>query len=89
MLNGKDDLQLQVLSRATVEAAVLTSLALSCQVSQVSTFDRKHYFYADLPVSHSFLAFVKLFSTYELLNVVFFIIFDFRPDIRLRSRGIL
>ncbi len=30
-------------------AAVLTALALRCQPNLVSYFDRKHYFYADLP----------------------------------------
>lgn len=41
---------LQVLNRRCVEAGVLTALALSCRVNPVSVFDRKHYFYADLPV---------------------------------------
>ena len=34
-----------------MEAGIRTALALSCQVNEVSMFDRKHYFYADLPVS--------------------------------------
>ena len=33
-----------------MEAGVLTALALGCKVNPVSKFDRKHYFYADLPV---------------------------------------
>ncbi|XP_071787634.1 glutamyl-tRNA(Gln) amidotransferase subunit B, mitochondrial-like [Asterias amurensis] len=40
---------LPVLNRRCVEAGVLTSLALSCQINKRSLFDRKHYFYADLP----------------------------------------
>ena len=43
---------LQVLNRRCVEAGVLTALALSCTLNPVSLFDRKHYFYADLPVSN-------------------------------------
>ncbi|CAG7726265.1 unnamed protein product [Allacma fusca] len=43
---------LPVLNRKSVEAAVLTGLALSCRINPVSTFDRKHYFYADLPAGY-------------------------------------
>jgi len=37
------------LNRRCVEAAVRTALALGCRVHSTSEFDRKHYFYADLP----------------------------------------
>ncbi|XP_015108735.1 glutamyl-tRNA(Gln) amidotransferase subunit B, mitochondrial [Diachasma alloeum] len=40
---------LPVLNKKCVEAGVLTALALSSQLNEVSLFDRKHYFYADLP----------------------------------------
>ncbi|XP_068620208.1 glutamyl-tRNA(Gln) amidotransferase subunit B, mitochondrial [Battus philenor] len=43
---------LPVLNRKCVELGVLTALALSCKVNEVSTFDRKHYFYADLPAGY-------------------------------------
>ena len=43
---------LPVLNRRCVEAAVLTGLALDCEINQVSFFDRKHYFYADLPAGY-------------------------------------
>jgi len=33
-----------------VEAGVQTALALQCHINMESEFDRKHYFYADLPV---------------------------------------
>ncbi|GFG30311.1 hypothetical protein Cfor_02126 [Coptotermes formosanus] len=43
---------LPVLNRRCVEAGVLTALALSCTVNPVSVFDRKHYFYSDLPAGY-------------------------------------
>lgn len=38
-----------VLNRRCVEAGILTALALSCDLNEYSLFERKHYFYADLP----------------------------------------
>jgi len=43
---------LPVLNRKCVEAAIMTGLALSCQINLVSEFDRKHYFYADMPAGY-------------------------------------
>ncbi|XP_070199894.1 glutamyl-tRNA(Gln) amidotransferase subunit B, mitochondrial-like isoform X2 [Littorina saxatilis] len=43
---------LPVLNKDCVEAGVLTALALGCRINQVSKFDRKHYFYADLPAGY-------------------------------------
>lgn len=43
---------LPVLNRQCVQLGVLTALALSCKVNEVSMFDRKHYFYADLPAGY-------------------------------------
>ncbi|CAH2089568.1 unnamed protein product [Euphydryas editha] len=43
---------LPVLNKKCVELGVLTALALSCKVNEVSSFDRKHYFYADLPAGY-------------------------------------
>lgn len=40
----------QSLNEKCVEAAVLTALVLKCNLNTVSYFDRKHYFYADMPV---------------------------------------
>uniref|UniRef100_A0A8C8TDS0 Glutamyl-tRNA(Gln) amidotransferase subunit B, mitochondrial n=1 Tax=Peromyscus maniculatus bairdii TaxID=230844 RepID=A0A8C8TDS0_PERMB len=43
---------LPVLNRRCVEAAVMTGLALNCRINKRSLFDRKHYFYADLPAGY-------------------------------------
>ncbi|KAF5303968.1 hypothetical protein FQA39_LY01753 [Lamprigera yunnana] len=43
---------LPVLNKRCVEAAVTTALALNCRVNAISMFDRKHYFYSDLPAGY-------------------------------------
>jgi aspartyl-tRNA(Asn)/glutamyl-tRNA(Gln) amidotransferase subunit B len=40
---------LPVLNKRAVEHAIKTGLALNCQIASVTKFDRKNYFYADLP----------------------------------------
>ncbi|GFQ77350.1 glutamyl-tRNA(Gln) amidotransferase subunit B, mitochondrial [Trichonephila clavata] len=43
---------LPVLNKSCIEAAILTAFACNCTVNKVSTFDRKHYFYPDLPAGY-------------------------------------
>lgn len=43
---------LPVLNRKAVEYAVAAGLALGCSINRVSYFDRKNYFYPDLPKSY-------------------------------------
>lgn len=40
---------LPVLNQAAVDMAILAGIALNCQISEVTKFDRKQYFYPDLP----------------------------------------
>ena len=40
---------LPVLNKEAVEMSILTGLALDCEIPPRCKFDRKHYFYADLP----------------------------------------
>src|SRR6516165_3383471 len=40
---------LPVLNRGVVEAAIKTGIALNCTISDTTKFDRKNYFYPDLP----------------------------------------
>ncbi len=43
---------LPVLNKQVVEFAVLAGLGTNCQISMTSEFDRKHYFYPDLPKNY-------------------------------------
>ncbi|RUS85994.1 hypothetical protein EGW08_006264 [Elysia chlorotica] len=43
---------LPVLNQKCVQAAVRTAKALGCHINRVSKFDRKHYFYADMPAGY-------------------------------------
>src|SRR5262245_47257811 len=40
---------LPVINRAAVEAATMTGLAFGCEIPPANKFDRKNYFYPDLP----------------------------------------
>lgn len=40
------------LNRRCVESAILTGLALNCKINSLSYFERKHYFYPDMPLGY-------------------------------------
>ncbi|HLH23167.1 MAG TPA: Asp-tRNA(Asn)/Glu-tRNA(Gln) amidotransferase subunit GatB [Chloroflexota bacterium] len=40
---------LPVMNRVAVESMIMTALALNCEIPEASKFDRKNYFYPDLP----------------------------------------
>lgn len=43
---------LPVLNRQVVESAVMAGLGTACDIQEISEFDRKHYFYPDLPKNY-------------------------------------
>ena len=43
---------LPVANKAAIEMALKTSLALNMKINDISIFDRKHYFYQDLPLGY-------------------------------------
>jgi aspartyl-tRNA(Asn)/glutamyl-tRNA(Gln) amidotransferase subunit B len=47
---------LPVLNQKVLEYAVKAGLALNCQIAPYSKFDRKQYFYPDLPKNYQFLS---------------------------------
>ncbi|XP_034232499.1 glutamyl-tRNA(Gln) amidotransferase subunit B, mitochondrial [Thrips palmi] len=74
---------LPVLNRRCVEAGTLTALALSCDLNQVSTFDRKHYFYSDLPAGYQITQHRFPLAQNGLLN---FIVYKGGSDSRLYEK---
>ena len=42
----------QKINPRCVDLALRTAIALDCDISQRSSFDRKHYFYGDLPAGY-------------------------------------
>lgn len=43
---------LQTLNPTCVDLALRTAMALQCSIQRHSSFDRKHYFYSDLPLGY-------------------------------------
>ncbi|RWS08193.1 glutamyl-tRNA(Gln) amidotransferase subunit B-like protein, partial [Dinothrombium tinctorium] len=69
---------LPVLNRRCVEAALKTAFALNCTISESCTFDRKHYFYADLPSGYQITQHLNPIATNGHID---FIVFDeFKPS---------
>ncbi|XP_064482309.1 glutamyl-tRNA(Gln) amidotransferase subunit B, mitochondrial-like [Ornithodoros turicata] len=64
---------LPVLNKRCVEAAVLTALALNSTIHRVSCFDRKHYFYADMPAGYQITQQRRPLATGGYLNFPVFI----------------
>ncbi len=61
---------LPVLNREAVNMAVKAALALNCQINRFSYFDRKNYFYPDLPKGYQITQFYKLFAENGYLEII-------------------
>ena len=51
--------KLPVLNRAVIDKAIAFGLAVNAEISKVSRFDRKHYFYPDLPQGYQITQFYQ------------------------------
>ncbi|MBN1522662.1 MAG: Asp-tRNA(Asn)/Glu-tRNA(Gln) amidotransferase subunit GatB [Candidatus Aureabacteria bacterium] len=60
---------LPVMNRKAVELALLTGLALNCEVQSFSKMDRKNYYYPDLPKNYQVSQFDRPFSAGGWLDI--------------------
>ena len=60
---------LPFLNKEPVVLAVKSALALGCDVNSVSFFDRKHYFYPDLPLGYQITQQKKPFAEKGKMNL--------------------
>src|SRR3989338_1218105 len=62
---------LPVLNERALELAIRVGLALNCEVSPVIKFDRKNYFYPDLPKAYQISQYDKPVSSKGYLTIEF------------------
>ncbi len=60
---------LPVLNKEAVKQAIKAALALNCEIAEISYFDRKNYFYPDLPKGYQITQFYKPFATNGYLMI--------------------
>ena len=62
---------LPVLNKKAVEYTIRTALAMNCEIASVVSFDRKNYYYPDLPKNYQISQNNKFFGTNGYLEIGF------------------
>ncbi|KAH8875127.1 MOB kinase activator-like 4 [Schistosoma japonicum] len=59
-----------ILNRQCLELALIASIGLNCKINLMSRFDRKHYFYADLPAGYQITQYYQPISNNGYLDYI-------------------
>ncbi|CAI2727722.1 unnamed protein product [Schistosoma spindalis] len=59
-----------ILNRHCLELAIIASIGLNCNINSITNFDRKHYFYTDLPAGYQITQYYKPISINGYLDYI-------------------
>ncbi|CAH8529762.1 unnamed protein product [Schistosoma bovis] len=59
-----------ILNRHCLELAIIASIGLNCKINSITNFDRKHYFYTDLPAGYQITQYYKPISINGYLDYI-------------------